>query len=85
MSTTFYAVLRGGGIGGLALAAFLAISDRNDNFDIAIYEQKPSLTELGAGVAMWLRTWKIMSSAGLAEDLKAIAPKGREINPDGLG
>ncbi|KAH8109900.1 FAD/NAD-binding domain-containing protein [Phellopilus nigrolimitatus] len=80
----------GGGIGGLALALFLA-AKRSDSaypndLDVAIYEAAPSLTELGAGVGVWLRTWRILSSVrfadgeALARDLAAIAPQGRDMS-----
>lgn len=63
----------GGGIGGLALATFLNLSSRSSSshsshstsaadLAIDIYEAAPSLTELGAGVGMWLRTWRIMQA-----------------------
>lgn len=72
----------GGGIGGLALATFLA-SKGATGLTIDMYEANPSLTELGAGVGVWLRTWRILSSAGLAEGLQGIAPSGRDMG-DGM-
>ena len=68
----------GGGIGGLALATFLAAKGASD-IAIDIYEANASLTELGAGVALWLRTWRILTSVGLAEDLQRIAPPRRDM------
>ncbi|KAL5526162.1 hypothetical protein ACEPAG_7500 [Sanghuangporus baumii] len=80
--------LRGGGIGGLALATFLStsISSQHKRLTVDIYEAAPSLTELGAGVGIWLRTWRILeavASGALAQDLKAVAPPGRDFG-DGL-
>ncbi|THH09273.1 hypothetical protein EW145_g2128 [Phellinidium pouzarii] len=78
--------IAGGGIGGLALATFLASQNASD-LEIVIYESAPSLTELGAGVGMWLRTWRIVYSISFAdgsEDLSAglmrIAPEGRDMS-----
>ena len=82
----------GGGIGGLALATFLSSSEHDTaNLDISLYEASPSLTELGAGVGVWLRTWRILSSysfksdheEGLAKELGKIAPEGRDMG-DGI-
>ncbi|KAI5118612.1 hypothetical protein M0805_008043 [Coniferiporia weirii] len=76
----------GGGIGGLALATFLSSHNAPD-LEIDIYETAPSLTELGAGVGVWLRTWRILSSVSfadgsedLATGLARIAPAGRDMN-----
>ncbi|KAL5485616.1 hypothetical protein ACEPAI_6657 [Sanghuangporus weigelae] len=73
----------GGGIGGLALATFLSTSTSSQHrrLTVDIYEAAPSLTELGAGVGIWLRTWRILeavASGALAQDLKAVAPPGRD-------
>ena len=78
----------GGGIGGLALATFLASSEySSSSLDVTIYEAGPSLTELGAGVGIWLRTWRILTSIsfpnakdGLEDDLTRIAPAGRDMS-----
>ena len=89
---------RGGGIGGLALATFLAASsnqNQNPRLSVSLYEAAPSLTELGAGVGVWLRTWRILQfysfnddgggeSAGagaeLADELRKVAPPGRNMS-----
>ena len=65
----------GGGIGGLALATFLSSSEHDTaNLDISLYEASPSLTELGAGVGVWLRTWRILSSYSFdSDDVRARA------------
>ncbi|KAL5526975.1 hypothetical protein ACEPAF_8704 [Sanghuangporus sanghuang] len=75
----------GGGIGGLALATFLATStsSRYKQPKVDIYESAPTLTELGAGVGIWLRTWRILeaiASGALVHDLKAVAPPGRDFS-----
>ena len=72
----------GGGIGGLALATFLSTltPSQSDRLKVDIFEASPSLAELGAGVGVWLRTWRILEAAAsgkLAEDLKVVAPPGR--------
>ncbi|KAL5503743.1 hypothetical protein ACEPAH_7814 [Sanghuangporus vaninii] len=75
----------GGGIGGLALATFLSTStsSRYKQPEVDIYESSPTFTELGAGVGIWLRTWRILeaiSSGALVHDLKAVAPPGRDFS-----
>ena len=50
---------RGGGIGGVAFAAFVSNLTKNasaSRIRIDMYESCPTLTEIGAGVGMWLRT-----------------------------
>lgn len=60
----------GGGIGGLALAVALGKFDAAVEVDI--YESTGKFSEVGAGIGMFARTWELMRTLGLEEDLKAI-------------
>ncbi|KAK7024836.1 salicylate hydroxylase [Favolaschia claudopus] len=56
----------GAGIGGLTLAVALA---QYPDIDIELYEAANSLTELGAGIGLFPRPWKIIQMLGLEDDL----------------
>lgn len=79
-----YSSCSGGGIGGLALATFLRKSAAAD-IKVYLYEANASLTEVGAGVACWIRTWRILTQGGLAEDLQRLAPPGRDLGENKSG
>jgi len=59
----------GGGIGGLSLAAALRHLGGKDKFDVDIYEASPVLTEIGAGINFWPRSWRIMEEIGVQSGL----------------
>ncbi|KAI0682373.1 FAD/NAD(P)-binding domain-containing protein [Cytidiella melzeri] len=63
----------GAGVAGLTLAVLLS---RSPHISVDIYEAASELKELGAGIGMWPRTWKIIKKLGLHEALgqKAIVP-----------
>lgn len=67
----------GAGVGGLVLAVVLS---RSPNISVDIYEAASALKEVGAGIGMWPRTWKIIKKLGLDAELgkKAI------IHPEGI-
>ncbi|KAF5379638.1 hypothetical protein D9757_009181 [Collybiopsis confluens] len=56
----------GAGVGGLTFA--LALS-QYPNIDIDIYESARQLTEVGAGIGIFPRPWKIIKLLGLEADL----------------
>ena len=56
----------GGGIGGLTLAAVL---NKNSNVNVDIYEAKPVISTIGAGIAIWKRTWQILQELGLEDEM----------------
>ena len=58
----------GGGIGGLTLAAVLGRFSHDIQVDI--YEAAAEFSEIGAGISIWRRTWRIMEFIGLDEGLK---------------
>ena len=64
----------GGGIGGLTLAAVLGRFAQDIHVDI--YESDPEFNEIGAGISVWRRTWRIMEIVGLDKALLELA-----INP----
>ncbi|KAF5388741.1 hypothetical protein D9757_004762 [Collybiopsis confluens] len=59
----------GAGIGGLACALALK---QCDNIDVDLYEQAAQIAEIGAGIAVWPRTWEILKSLGLEDDLSCL-------------
>ncbi|KIK60437.1 hypothetical protein GYMLUDRAFT_73887 [Collybiopsis luxurians FD-317 M1] len=59
----------GAGIGGLSCAVALK---HCTNVDVDLYEQAAQITEIGAGVAVWPRTWEILKSMGLEDDLSCL-------------
>lgn len=74
----FFSFPSGGGIGGLTLAVALASVH---DVHVDIYEAAQRFTEIGAGVGMWLRTWKIMQTLGLAPALEGIANRVPDKRP----
>jgi hypothetical protein len=74
-STHCPAPFSGGGIGGLTCAIALS---RNPDLQVDVYEAAPAFAEVGAGVGIWPRPWKVLESLGLGPDLLAateIKPK----------
>ncbi|KAF4567517.1 hypothetical protein EYR36_011139 [Pleurotus pulmonarius] len=59
-------LLSGGGIGGLTCA--IALSEYPD-IDVEVYEKNSSFEEIGAGISLWPRAWKILRRRGLEKDL----------------
>jgi salicylate hydroxylase len=64
----FRIAISGGGIGGLSLAAFLC--HHSDNILIDIYETKPEISTIGAGIAIWKRTWQTLQDIGLEDEVR---------------
>ncbi|KAJ7268769.1 FAD/NAD-P-binding domain-containing protein [Mycena haematopus] len=54
----------GGGIGGLCLAVALS---KYAHIQVVVYEAAGRFREIGAGVMIWARTWRILELLGLAE------------------
>ncbi|CAL1714511.1 unnamed protein product [Somion occarium] len=50
----------------------VALSKYSD-IQVDVYEAAGQFSEVGAGIGMWPRTWNIMESLGLTEDLAKIA------------
>ncbi|KAJ7497508.1 FAD/NAD-P-binding domain-containing protein [Mycena latifolia] len=64
MSTPkFRVAICGGGIGGLCLAVALS---RHAHIQVDVYEGAGRFREIGAGVMIWARTWRIFELLGLA-------------------
>lgn len=64
----------GGGIGGLTLAAALRHLGDQEKLDVHIYEASGALTEIGAGINFWPRTWRIMKEIGIQSRLTELLP-----------
>lgn len=73
---------RGGGIGGLVLAVALSRMDLEELIQVDIYESAPQLTQIGAGITLWPRAWKILEKLGLDTALIGQLSPGQHI-PDG--
>ena len=64
----------------------VALSNLNGiegNLEVDIYESAPELTQVGAGITIWPRTWKILEKFGLTEELLTHLAPGQHI-PDGV-
>ena len=61
-------------MGGLALSAALHMFDKSNKLEINLYEGAHQITEIGAGIGMWPRTWKIMKELGFDEVLAHFLP-----------
>ncbi|TFK53608.1 FAD/NAD-P-binding domain-containing protein [Heliocybe sulcata] len=60
----------GGGIGGLCLAVALS---RDPSIEVSVYEAAQRFSEIGAGVMIWAKTWRILEIMGLAEQFAKVA------------
>ncbi|KXN91574.1 Salicylate hydroxylase, partial [Leucoagaricus sp. SymC.cos] len=59
----------GAGIAGLAFAVALNAFDSEKKFAIDLYEAVSELSEIGAGINVWPRTWQILEEIGLGQTL----------------
>ncbi|KAJ3567136.1 hypothetical protein NP233_g6562 [Leucocoprinus birnbaumii] len=50
----------GAGIVGLTLAVALNAFDSERKIIVDLYESAPELSEIGAGINIWPRTWEIL-------------------------
>ncbi|KAH9929152.1 FAD/NAD(P)-binding domain-containing protein [Fomitopsis serialis] len=57
----------GAGIGGLTFA--VALQKLCKDVEVVIYEAASHLAEIGAGVGLWQRPWKVIEELGLADSL----------------
>lgn len=64
----------GGGIGGLALALALHRVDPESTIEVDIYEAASELTQVGAGLTLWPRTWEMFEKLGLSNSVKRLIP-----------
>ncbi|KAI5117340.1 hypothetical protein M0805_001945 [Coniferiporia weirii] len=72
-SPKFSVAICGGGIGGLTTAIALSrFSHEDRDVQVDLYEAAHQFTEIGAGVGMWRRPWKIMKLLGLEEELRKL-------------
>ncbi len=61
------ALIAGAGIGGLASAIALALR----GWEVAVFEQAPKLTEIGAGLQISPNGWRVLEALGVAETLQS--------------
>lgn len=59
----------GAGIAGLTLAVALNAFDSEQKIAVDLYESAPELSEIGAGINVWPRTWEILREIGLGDAL----------------
>ncbi|KAJ7133826.1 hypothetical protein C8R46DRAFT_1362359 [Mycena filopes] len=78
----FRVAISGCGIGGLALAAFISrFSDEAaGNIAVDIYEAKPEVSTIGAGVAIWKRSWQVLQDLGFEDE---VVKRGFKVPRDG--
>lgn len=62
--------ISGGGIAGLCLAISLSA---HPHLVVDLYEATGQFKEIGAGVMIWSRTWRILELMGLANEFSKIA------------
>lgn len=79
MSPKFRVAIVGGGIAGLVLAVALS---KSPDIEVHIYEAAHQFSEIGAGIGMFPRVWKIMRALGLDRDLAAVSSVQGEINDE---
>ncbi len=51
------------------------------NFELDIYEGATYISEIGAGINFWPRTWEIMKSLGLDHELARMLPQVPDNSP----
>ncbi|KAF8964494.1 salicylate hydroxylase, partial [Flammula alnicola] len=66
--------IRGAGIGGLTLSSALGSLGHGRNLDVDIYEGAAYMSEIGAGINLWPRTWEILKNLGLEQQLVRFLP-----------
>ncbi|KAF9449685.1 FAD/NAD(P)-binding domain-containing protein, partial [Macrolepiota fuliginosa MF-IS2] len=71
----------GAGIVGLSLAIALNAFDKDKKMVIDLYEAAPELSEVGAGINVWPRTWEMMKSIGLEEALVPLFDHYPDLEP----
>ena len=69
----------GGGIGGLAAA----LSLHQAGFDVHVYEQAGSVSEIGAGIRVTPNAIRVLQKLGLGDDLAAMAVRALGPGPKG--
>jgi salicylate hydroxylase len=61
--------ISGAGIAGLVLAVALTAFDKDEKIAIDLYDAVPELSEIGAGIHIWPRTWQVLQEIGLGDAL----------------
>ncbi|TFY53781.1 hypothetical protein EVJ58_g9254 [Rhodofomes roseus] len=74
----FTVAICGGGVGGLACAVALS---RYPDIEVNVYEAASKFAEVGAGVGIWPRAWKIVQALGLDRELAEVAVVSPDHHP----
>lgn len=77
---SFHSLLSGGGVGGIitsyALASAAArLQTRFASIEIHVFEAASEFTEIGAGIGVTWRAWKVLQLLGLQDDLLKLIPR----------
>ncbi|OCB84042.1 FAD/NAD-binding domain-containing protein [Sanghuangporus baumii] len=74
MSPKFTVAICGGGVAGLtASLAISHFSSERKDILVDLYEATPGFAEVGAGIGIQRRTWKVMKALGLEDALRRLA------------
>jgi len=68
----------GAGIGGLTLASWIAEMDKQKRIEVDIYEAAAELSEIGAGIHLWPRSFKMLAKVGLEEEVLRFCERANE-------
>jgi salicylate hydroxylase len=55
--------------------------DHEKRLDIKLYEASSCISEIGAGINFWPRTWAILKAIGLEENLIRLLPQDPDDSP----
>lgn len=70
----------GGGIGGLALVLAMQRFCKMSDFDVHVYESATQISQIGAGITVWQRTFELLSDMGMEEDFAALRPEDEKMS-----
>lgn len=70
----FVSLYSGGGLGGLIAARAISEFVGLDKVELDVYEATTKMTEIGAGIVIWPRTWELLKRIGLEERLTKLLP-----------
>ncbi|KAF8634381.1 hypothetical protein AX15_000951 [Amanita polypyramis BW_CC] len=60
------------------LASVIASMDKEKRFEVDIYEATANLTEIGAGINLWRRTYDMLVKIGLGQDMLKLCERTNE-------
>ncbi|KAF8621258.1 hypothetical protein AX15_007919 [Amanita polypyramis BW_CC] len=68
----------GAGIGGLMLVSTIAAMDKEKKIEVDIYEAAADLTEIGAGINLWQRSYEMLVNIGLEQDVVQLCERAND-------